>query len=59
MSPCRYPLDPLFGLLSAHDACPDLWLSLVLCDPRAITTGEFGQEGNLGDPMIGLRGCLA
>ena len=58
MPTCRRPLDPLLGLLSAHDACPDQWSSLVLCDLRAIAVSEFGQEANLGDPsMVGPRGC--
>ena len=51
MSMCRCPLDPLLGLLSAHDACADQWSSLVLCDLRAIAVSEFGQEANLGDPF--------
>ena len=30
MSLCRCPLDPLLGLLSAHDEHPEQWSSLVL-----------------------------
>ena len=49
ISLCCCPLDPLFGLLSAHDASPDQWSSLVLCDLRAIAVSEFGQGASLGD----------
>ena len=50
MSTCRCPQDPLLGLLSAHDACPDQWSSLVLCGLLVISTSEFGLEAKLGDP---------
>ena len=50
MSLCRCPLDPLLGLLSAHDTCADQWSSLVVWDPRVIGASEFGQEAYLGDP---------
>ena len=51
MSLCRCLLDPLLGLLSAHDEHPDQWSSLVLRDLLVITTSEFGQEAKLGDPF--------
>ena len=58
MSLCRCPVDPPLGLLSAHDEHPDQWSSLVLCGLLVISTSEFGQEADLGDPsMIGPRGC--
>ena len=50
MSLCRCPLDPLLGLLSAHDEHPDQWSSLVLRDILVISTREFGLEAKLGDP---------
>ena len=50
MSLCRCPLDPLLGLLSAHDEHSDQWSSLVLRDLLVISTSEFGLEAKLGDP---------
>ena len=55
MSLCRCPLDPLLGLLSAHDASPDQWSSFVLCDLRAIAVSEFGQKARLGEPFDAWR----
>ena len=57
MSLCRCPLHPSLGLLSAHDACPDQFSSLVQCDLRAIAA-NLDRKPILETPStIGLRGC--
>ena len=48
MSLCCCPLDPLLGLLSAHDEHPDQSSSLVLRDLLVISS-DFGLQAKLGD----------
>ena len=46
---CRCPLDPLLGLLSAQDACPEQWSSLVLCDRPLRRLARVGVGHDLED----------
>ena len=44
------PLDPLLGLLAAHDVSRDKWSSLLLRNLQNVASSEVGQDAMLGGP---------